>query len=225
VVCRYADNVDPAQQSPAILEKIVREGRVLMLTTRLDSPWDPARKWNNYWDTAESSWGVVFPNMLGRYLAGGRDANRFNFFTGQGVVLRLPPIQPDVPRKIRLEGPGITEPDATPVIGASQTDWRWPAEKTQTPGFYELRTEDGSWRSPFSLTIPAEESDLNKVPDSALAEVLGADALIAAGKELSFREQLTRKLDAPLELFPWLLLLTLLLFCLEGYFANRFYRS
>ena len=224
VVTTYDWPVDPATRDPAVLERTVGNGKVLLLTTRMDSPWTPDRRWNNYWETAGSSWAVVFPHLLLTYLAGDSADAVFTFPAGEPVTLPLPAADADTPRKLVLEGPGVTGRDAYPEVDEAQTELRLPAGKTRTPGNYVLRTEDGTWKEAFSLNTPADESDLSRTPDEAIAAVFGPDRIIPAAKDLDIREALELKFDQPVDLFPWLLIMVLLLFAVEGLMANRFYR-
>lgn len=224
VVVEYDWPPDTDHHDPAILERSVGQGQVLLLTTRMDSPWDADRRWHNYWETSGSSWTVVFPNLLLRYLAGDTADANFNFVVGQTVTLPLPKATTGEPRKLVLEGPGVQGRDAFPEVDEAQTELRLPPERTRTAGNFVLRTEADDWRTAFSLNLTAEESDLTKVPEAAIVTVFGPDSIIPAARELDFRGGLDPKFNQPIELFPWLLILVLLLFTLEGLIANRFYR-
>ncbi|MGL6094244.1 MAG: vWA domain-containing protein, partial [Fimbriiglobus sp.] len=154
----YDDAAEPAKRHPAVLTRTLKGGgTVAMLTTRMDTPWEPSQRWHNYWDTAESSWAVVFPNLLMRYLAGDTSEANFNFPTGQTVAVPLPKLAAGKPPKLVLEGPGVGGDDAFPKVGENQTELRLPPGKTLTAGNFVLRTEDGAWREAFSLNPPADE--------------------------------------------------------------------
>jgi hypothetical protein len=224
VVVYYDDSADPAKRSPAVLEKATGNGRLVLLTTRMDSPWEPQRRWNNYWETAESSWGVVFPNLLAKYLAGSAAEVSFNFITGQAVPVPLPKAESGKGKKLVLEGPGVTGRDAFPEVGERQSELRLPPTKTLMPGNYVLRTEDRAWQEGFSLNPSAEESNLARVPKEAIEAVFGPDSIIPAEKDLKLRDAIDRRMNPEIRLFPWLLIGVLLLFVVEGLVANRFYR-
>ena len=222
VVARYDDSPDPTKHSPAIVEREVGSGKVLLLTTRLDSQWDLAQKWNDYYETAASSWGVVFPNLLARYLAGDAAEGLFQFTAGRAVPVPLPK-GGDAAKALVLEGPGVRPDEATPKLEPGQTEWRLPPERTRTPGNYALRTLDRSWQEGFSLNAPAEESNLVKVEPAAIEALTGPGSIVAVGKDFDLAALLAGK-SADLPLLPWLLLAVLVLFALEGVLANRFYR-
>ncbi|MCZ2341883.1 MAG: BatA and WFA domain-containing protein [Bacteroidales bacterium] len=224
VVITYDWPTDRDPHDPAILERIVGQGKVLLLTTRMDSPWDADRRWHNYWETAGSSWTVVFPNLLMRYLAGDSADANFQWTVGQTVTLPLPKGSAGEPRKLILEGPGVSGSDAFPEVSEDQTEYRLLPDRTRTAGNFVLRTEANDWREAFSLNLTAEESDLTKVSEAAITAVFGPNSIIPAAKEIDFRGGLDPKFNQPIDLFPWLLIAVLVLFALEGLIANRFYR-
>lgn len=224
VVVSYDDADKPAERRPAILEKSFPSGgKVLLLTTRLDSPWDAERKWNDYYDLDDNSFGVVFPNLLARYLAGESAEKSFDFTTGQAVRLPLPSNDIDRRKRLRLEGPSVSPDDAFPTIAPEATEFTLSPDRTRTAGHYRLKTEDGSWVEAFSLNISAEESRLAKVEAEPIEAVCGKDSLIPVGKEFDLTALLVdRSSDFPL--LPWLLVALFIFFAVEGVFANRFYR-
>jgi hypothetical protein len=214
---------DDPDRNPAVLEKSVEGGgRVLMLTTRMDPQADT--EWNNYWKTAESSWGVVFPHLLARYLVGGSAEPVFNYPTGQAVTLPLPRGEAARGKKLVLEGPGVTGRDAFPEVADGQPDLRLPPARTLTPGSYVLRTDDRSWMEGFSLNPSADEFNLDKVPVEPIEEVFGPDSIVPVERDLQLRDVLESRFDPEVKLFPWLLLGVLVLFAVEAFVANRFYR-
>jgi hypothetical protein len=227
VVVRYDDAPSPNDRSPAVLEKAVGTagGKVVLLTTRLDTPTGDQGedRWHNYWETAENSWAVTFPHLLARYLAGDTAEAAYNFPTGQAVALPLP--KGDVgPRKLVLEGPGVSGPDAFPTVAERQTELRLPPTRTLTAGNYLLRTEDRSWQEGFALNPPAEEFNLAKVPVKAVEDLFGPNRVVPVGKEFKLKESLETRYNREVQLFPWLLIGVLLLIAAEGLVANRFYR-
>src|SRR5262249_13993559 len=86
VIVTYKDK----EKRPAVLERDLGagKGRVLLLTTRLDTGHQPP--WNNYLST-DSSFCVVLPGLLTRHLAGDAERARLNFTCGRDIPrIRLP---------------------------------------------------------------------------------------------------------------------------------------
>jgi len=223
VVVYYDDADDPARRHPAVLVRDVgtKGGKVVLLTTRMDTP-PPDQSWNNYWSLEGSSWYVVFPNLLLRYLAGDPTEMNFNHATGQTVQVPLPKGEKR-PAKLRLEGPGVSGRDATLDAAGRQTEVRLPAARTLTAGNFVVVAEDGR-KEGFSLNPPAEEWTLDKVPAEAVEGLFGPNTVIPVGKDVKLRDVLTKKFNQPIDLFPWLLIGVLFLIAAEGVVANRFYR-
>ncbi len=233
VVVRYNDAEKEAERRPAVLERTIADpkeptrtsGRVLLLTTRMDTPADINDEWHDYWALEGSSWFSVFPWMVARHMIGDTADANFNFPTRATVPVPLR--KGGVPRgtKVVIEGPGITGDEAVFEVGDRQTELRIGPPRTNQPGNFELSAEAVQWRDGFSLNAPAEESTLTKVPVEAIEELTGPGTVVAAEKNVTLRELLTVAGGQPLDLFPWLLIAVLLLLAFEGLVANRFYRK
>ena len=198
---------------------------MLLLTTRMDVPWNAGREANDYWQTQGSSWFVVFPNLLAKYLAGDSVEAVFNFPTGVTVSVNLPPEGLGKAGVAVLEGPGLTTQDETYLRPAEkQTALPIGPPRTANPGNFTVSTEDRKWVDGFSLNVPAEEGVLDKVPVEVVEELTGKDTVVPMEKNVRLRDALQRKFTQPVDLFPWLLIAVLLLLAVEGLVANRFYR-
>jgi hypothetical protein len=232
-IVSYNDAEKAADRRPAVLERAVPDpkeptkmrGRVLLLTTRMDTPLlNEKKKWNDYWDF-ENSWCVVFPTLVIRYLAGDvADAN-FNFETGQVLTVPLP--KGGVPRgtKVVIDGPGIVLSEALIEVGDKQTELRLSPPRTDQPGNFQLVVEALKWRDGFSLNVPADESKLDKVPVEAIEELTGKESVFPLAKDKKLADIVKVIADQPIDLYPWLLIAVLMLLALEGLVANRFYRK
>lgn len=223
VVATYDDNDDPAKRHPAVLERTVAKGKVILLTTRMDVP-HADREWHDYWN--ETSWPVVFPELLLRYAAGSTADLNFNHLTGQTVVVPLAKLLTARRESLALEGPGISTIDAVIRPAERQTELRIGPPRTNSPGNFTLTGSTPDWKEGFSLNIPAEESTLDKVPVEGIEDLTGAGTVIPVGKEMKLRDAIsdTSTFKTPVDLFPWLLIAVLVLLAVEGLVANRFYR-
>ena len=74
------------------------------------------------------------------------------------------------------------------------------------------------------MNTPAIESVLEKVPEESIKELFGPNGVTPVDRDIAFTDLLTARLDRPIELFPYLMILVLLFFAVEGFVANRFYR-
>lgn len=218
---------DVAKCPPALIERPIGTlgGRVVMLTTRLDTPRDAFNVWNDYWDFS-TSWIVAFPNLLLRYLAGDPSEVNLNYQTGQAVIVALPRGERKPEWKLSIEGRGISGRDAEQDLSETQTEVRFPPSKTSQAGNFTVSLPDDpqKWRDGFSLNPPPDESTLDKVPIEGIEPLLGVGSVVPIAKEFKLRDVLQTKFDQPVDLFPWLLILVLFLFAGESVLANRFYR-
>jgi hypothetical protein len=222
VVVRYDDADDPKARRPAVLERARGgKGKVIQLT----SPMDTGTLFNDYWDY-QNSWTVVFPALLLRSAAGSRDDERFNFDTGASVRLPVGKLVAGKAGNLVLDGPGVAVAEAAVKLAEKQTELTFGPPRTNAPGNFSLAGPNPDWREGFSLNVPADESTLDKVPVEGIEEVTGAGSVVQVGRDVDLKEVFgkTDALRAPVELFPWLLILVLLLLSAEGLVANRFYR-
>jgi hypothetical protein len=228
VAATYDDGEDdPAKRRPAVLERTFGRGKVLLLTTRIDvqdAEDTGIERWNDYWRTVNTSWYVVFPNVLMRYLAGSPDDAVYNFPTGQDVPVVLP-AREGRPPQLLLGGPGVSGKDATPLLGDQQSEYRLTRPLTLNPGEFRVRFKDQPWEERFSLFVPPEESVLEKVPEEAFDPLFGPGRVAVMGRDAKLTDVPATGFDEPVELFPWLLIAVLVLFACEGLFANRFYKG
>src|SRR5439155_1375065 len=82
-ILRYDDHDGNGKPRPALVERTVGNGRVLMFTTPLDPNWDA----NNIWKA--SSFGLVLVDQVCRYLTGEMLADDVNFVCGLPVAVPL----------------------------------------------------------------------------------------------------------------------------------------
>ncbi len=236
VVAHYNDAEKPEARHPAILERSVLDpkdnnkakGKVVLLTTRLDvTESTPPDDWNDYWTPEGSSWYAAFPNLLVRYLAGDTADANFNYPTGATVTVPLPRGKLNRESVVILEGKGIEGNDAIIRPGDKQTDARIAPPKTNNAGNFSLSVQKDDrdiWRDGFSLNVPPDESNLDKVPLDAVEDLVGEGRVIPVTRNVALADLLSVTLGHPIDLFPWLLIAVLAVLVAEGFIANRFYR-
>jgi hypothetical protein len=215
VLTHYTDK----DASPALLERVVGRGRVLMLTTALDPG---AKAWNQYFGL--SSFGFSLTYLLVEYLAGDTEEAALNYVTGQAVPVPLP-AQPGPP-VYTLTGPGVGASDATLTRQPEQRELR--VVNTANPGNFQVLAGDagrGARRvAAFSLNPRPDEYQLDRVPAEQIEALLGEGSVLPVGRTASLRDRLQERWAQPLDLAPWLLVALLLFLAVESLLANRFYR-
>ena len=243
VVVYYDDGEeDKANSLPAVVEGSVGQGKVLLLSTRIDpqADEDQTQTWNDYWKTTNSSWATVFPNLLIRYLAGSPDDAEYNLPTGPDVLLKVPTQLGGKPVVWQFSGPGVSGNDANPKEAEPPKEAAKPAAPTAVQlrgaqfkigpplslnaGEFRLKAKDAPYEQRVGLAASRDESTLDKVPDASIAALFGPNAIVADDKELKLRDIVTTKFDQPVPLFPILLALVLLAFAGEAFLSKVFYK-
>lgn len=217
VLVRYADG----EGSPALLERGVGRGRVLLFTTPMDNRRDAMRRpWNTYWSDL-SPFGFVLTNRVASYLAGDAEAVELNFLCGQMVAIDLP-ATPRFPL-YTLQGPELRGADVT--VTRPEGESRVELRTRFWPGNFALFDGKGAVVAGFSVAELPEECDLQRVPVEVVEQMVGKGNVVTMNQASSLRETLEGRWNQPLELLPYLLLLLLLALAAENLLANRFYRA
>ena len=233
---------DKAKRLPAIVEGRVGQGKVLLLSTRIDpqADDDQTQTWNDYWKTTNSSWATVFPNLLIRYLVGSPDDAEYNLGTGPDVLLKVPTELAGKPVQWQFSGPGVSGQDANPKEVEPLKDGQKPGAPTSVQlrgaqfkigpplslnaGEFRLKAKGDPYEQRIGLAVSKDESTLDKVPEASIEALFGPQAVIANEKELKLRDIVTTKFDQPIPLFPILLALVLIVFAAEAFISKIFYK-
>jgi len=189
IPARYTD----AASSPAMVERSIGEGRVVVLTTAADVDW-------NNWPQ-DHSYLVVMQELV-RYLAPDR--------TGQGTlsvgdVIREPFdfVKYDMQSDVAIEGPGGEKTPLQPqqpaddevAAGSSASEAAAPEffrirfDGVSTRGFYRMemkRKDDGRVEERlYAANVDPREGDLQRVERAALQQELGEGVRVVGFEELS----------------------------------------
>jgi hypothetical protein len=76
----------------------------------------------------------------------------------------------------------------------------------------------------FSLNVPPEESQLDRIPVEQIESLLGSGSVLSVDRDLTLADKIKGHWLQPLELFPWLMILVLLVLAVENLLANKFYK-
>jgi Aerotolerance regulator N-terminal len=218
VVVSYADD----KNRPALLERTfdaaLLRGKVVLFTTPMDtSHIDSAEAWNDY---VKTSFYLVLSSVSVGYLSGDAEERVLNFRSGQLVSV-------PVPANGRfatyvLDGPGLTSDQA--IVRRPEKQNEVVLSQAVTPGNYVLRGGDkGEPVAYFSVNLPTEESQWDKTPTEQIEQVLGANTVVAADRNINLRDTLQTHLARPQEMFLPLMVLALFLLAIENLLSNRFY--
>ena len=199
VVIPYSDG------RPALLERLVGRGRVLVMTTPVSDAASDPDSWNQL-ATGFKPWPfVMLSNEMLLYLVGSGE-ERLNYLVGQRAVLRLEEGQTQAVFS-------LTTPDGNEAIPltADQANRQVSAPSTSAAGNYRVRaggTVGGVDRG-FSANIPLGATELERIKPEALEALLGAGRFrLAHGREEIDRSVSVGRVGR--ELYPYLIFLVAL---------------
>lgn len=205
---------DPTRR-PALVERSVGQGRVLLFTSAIDN--NGTDHWNEDFITNDPWAFLMLVDQLMSYLTGAADAKR-NYTTGDPVEIAVPTSQ-------RFSDYRVARP------GFRQTRGTQPFEESSVlltdideAGHYHLWTTDegNSFSAEFAASDIDSESNLTPITDEDLMELFGEGRF----SRVTDPEELDRAVSLGrlgVEVFPVLMGLLVLLFCSEHLMANFFY--
>ena len=207
-----------ANGKPALVERQLGAGRVLMLTTPVsepahDDPW-------NLLPTGPEPWPfLALANGIAEYLAGSGQS-QLNYLAGQTVVLPLAPEERVTSYVLQMpDGSAVRQP-----LTPGQQDLS--LATTDALGNYRVQAGGRQERLDrgFSVNLPAELTRLERADATQLVAALGKERARVARtrEEIEVRVGLARTGH---ELFPIVILAVALVLAAEQWLANRFYQG
>ena len=205
-----------ANGKPAIVERQLGPGRVVMITTSI-SDYASQDAWSML-PTGPDPWPfIALANGIARYLAGATQT-QLNYLAGQTVVLPLAPNEQVTSYVLQL--PDNTAVRQTLVAGVRDLS----IASTDAVGNYRVRAggEQEKLDRGFSINLSPEAARLDRVAVPDLVKGLGAERTRTARTqdEIEVRVGVGRM---GYELFPALILAVALVMAAEQLLANRFY--
>lgn len=200
---------------PALLERSLGRGRVLLFSSAMDNNGPASRLWN---ESFINNWVfLMFLDQTMQYLTGATDVRR-NFSVGE-------PVEIPVPADRRFGQYRVARPRFRLTEGS------FPFEEKSIlltdideAGHYQLRSadEDVVYTVDFAANDLDRESDLQVIHNDELTALLGEERF----SRVRNPDQLDRAVNLGrigIEVFPVLMGLLIILFCLEHLMANYFY--
>jgi hypothetical protein len=217
VIASYDDKA----KRPALVERQLGAGRVVLFTTPLDGyEMERNRAWHNYWFEDSLAFGLPLVDLTCRYLGGDATTLDLNYLCGQPVTVPMPPASFSPP--FTLQGPDVTPaesgvpvPDNSPTLAITQA---------LGPGNFTVVDKNGKPFAGFSVNARAEESNLERVPVEDIEAALGKGVVLAPERKLNVGNVLQSRWSPPVELLPYLMMFLLLALTVESLLANFFYR-
>ncbi len=219
VLLNYADG------APALLERTFKgskTGRVLLWTTPLSRRYDRKARgaWNEFPLPTYPAF-LVLMNETVPYLAGTSN-EQLDWEAGENVLLFLGPGARF--QSFQLMGPDTKTPE---TLSQSTTSDYLEIVAPQRLGQWTVIAKDAEshqTRLGFSLNPPRTESKFESLETKDLDTIFGKDgyALAEDAKALMKYQETIRY---GIELFPWLMMLILIIVTLENVLANTFYKE
>ena len=211
------DIVSYNNREPAILERRIGAGRVLVMTTPVSEPADPdnRKSWNQR-DIAQWLWYVVVRGMC-RYVVQA-DSDALDVRVGQVASLRND--LEKFPDSWNVFSPDPKKPPARIAMVNNAVSY----SNIDTPGHYRLKgVLDGPVLRGFSANIDPKTVDLTRAAPEELDNVLGAGRYqLAKGQEEITRQQGQARKGR--EFYPLLMMMMFAAIVIEYLVSNRFYK-
>ena len=216
-----------ADKSPALIERVfkgARPGRVLLWTTPLSRRVDSSSPdaWNEFPTALGNSWSFWYlMNQTVSYLSG-TAAEGLDFEAGSDVVLPIDPgrrlknyiVQDPEKKSERLSPPSGAE---SLLISSPQQLGNWSVKASGTDGSADL--------AGFSVNPPIQETQFVPLETDDLNRLFKGKDRYALADDPSKLDKVVKGIRVGRELFPWIMMLILIIVTLEGLLANRFYRE
>ena len=199
---------------PALFERILGKGRVVIVTTPVSQSADDPQAWNQLATGFEPWPFVMLANEILEYVVETPDS--LNIKSGEVARLRLQ--RHDLPTATVRTPLGDTFP-----VAIDQQQGAIAVSATRQPGNYRIRSggKTGGFVKGFSARLPKSSTDFSRLKDDELPLMLGVDRRIVLDTESLDRDVMNYRVGA--ELSGWLFLLAAGLLALDWWMSNRFY--
>ncbi|MCA9057856.1 MAG: BatA domain-containing protein, partial [Planctomycetaceae bacterium] len=199
---------------PALLERRVGNGRVVMFTSAMDNLPGGGSDWNDL----VVSWSVlVMLDEVMQSLTGFAEQSH-NYTVGEPIELPVPAAERFA--EFRLRRPGLRQtagqlPAAESSILITDAD---------APGHYLLKPFESPspWQAAFSANLPDEETMLMRILPEKLDRILGEDRVVIV-RSLAELDRMVQIGRLGIEVFPLCMAALIILYCAEHLMANYFY--
>lgn len=195
---------------PALIDRKLGDGRMLLLTTPIPGVDGPSRRWNELFSGEEFLPAFLLVRGVFAHLAR-RDPGTLNVVVGQPVGLKH---KESAATRYQLFAPRM------PPVAVDASNNQIVPGPPKIAGHYWLRNRDG--QAGFSANIAEEATRLMRVDSARLDDMLGADRY----KVVRQRDEMDWSLASGASAQPFyaqILLMICGIFVLEQFLSNRFY--
>ena len=213
VIARYAGVKEEESEAPAIIERRLGQGRVIMMTTGVDGI-----EWNDL-PSLDDWLYLVFVDQVTQYLASQASAT-FNHVVGDEV--RLPLDRDHKLTKVILRMPDFKQRVVDIPAGSQALTFR----DLTAIGSYTVDSADRAvdYHMGFSLNLRAAESDLQRLETADLDGLLGEKRYWTA-KDPDSLERESKENRLGMEMYSMIVAFLVAVFAMEQFTATWFYRT
>ncbi|QDV50555.1 vWA domain-containing protein [Gimesia fumaroli] len=208
VIATYTDS----RHSPAIVEQPLGQGKVVVITTGVDS-----KGWSQL---LFARWSyLAFADQLTRYLIHSK-SNRTNYLAGEVASYQWA-ASVSSPQAFLLRTPDLKQLPIEVKPGAHQVS----IPETKIVGHYQLSdnfSNQTRLSTGFSVNVSSRESNFRPLTTEELDQILGKDRY-SLTRDMEGLKRTIRTGRLGVEVFPLLTTILLIFFCLEHFTANFFY--
>ena len=201
-----------SNQRPALIERNMGQGKILMMTTPVSDPAFRQDPWNRL--VYGESWPfLVLLNEAMSYLVAS-NSSHLNYKSGETATLSWN--SANASDRYLLFTPDGTWENIHDVQGKVTVRF------TDLPGIYRIVSEDKKVQRGFSVNYATQDTALDRLTDDRLKEIFGEQPfkLVKSRHEI-IREQGEARIGR--EFYPFLAVLLAIILGLEHVLANRFY--
>ena len=199
---------------PALFERVLGKGRVVIVTTPVSQLADDPQAWNQLATGFEPWPFVMLANEILEYVVETPDS--LNIESGEVARLRLQ--RHDLPTATVRTPLGDTFP-----VAIDQQQGAIAVSATRQPGNYRIGSggKTGGFVKGFSARLPKSATDFSRLKNEELSVMLGVDRQIVLDTESLDRDVMNYRVGA--ELSGWVFLLAAGLLALDWGMSNKFY--
>ena len=210
-----------SNEQPAVIEKILGRGRVILMTTPISESARMAggpTPWNNLIQMTRFGWpSWLLVRQIGFHLAT-TEQESLNYEIGQTAT--LPNDERTQPEDYRIYTPRDEDPGKL-----TATDGRLRYRFTDTPGSYRIKgVLSGPVIRGFSVNLSPIRTQMERMTAEQLDDILGKDRYQLARDQSEIqRKQGNQRMGQ--EFYPLLIILLVIILVLELLMSNYFYRD
>jgi hypothetical protein len=217
VILSFTDN------SPALLERPfqgAKTGHVLLWTV----PFRAYPLVATSWSELTREWPFLATLLQSIAYLSGSAGDKLNYEAGEDAILPIDPTH----RSANYTVKSLSDPKLTERLGPPPTSDKLVVPSRQTRGHWVVdgKAPDGSdIHLGFSVNPPESEATVVPLEEKELVSLFGAKENVQLADDAKSLERAVNNVRVGREIFPWLMLLILVLVTLENLLANRFHRE